>query len=381
MDNTKFNKQASSCTTPIVNALYSCYSEASKFFVCMLNNTTQTFTPSQYNKNYPQGIQQTFSYFRKDYNGAHFIVKYHGNNRNFIDAYYMTFNCCHTQIANQVTFTIRKDYIDFIKTQDKIDDLYFLAVAKFDEKIFRVPVKKVISYLNNKDVVLLNEKTEYPCYIVATSIAEELTWDESYQPFKASAYDYKYFKPEMIGHFVYSSFRKGVKARLVTWNSKGKKCDDIICRSIGEAYDKLTKAGIITISKRGFAKAIARKKAIAYELSNSAFMKVFVTLEIDAQIGDIDPFVRLEDVETTSPLSGEIETHQILIADLGETMVDDETQQKIRTTDVDQFDCKTHPFDKIYDDQYFENRPNFDNEIESTWRSIAAGNFQSIPIF
>ena len=374
MNNIVYNRQAKACATPIVNALYNCYSEASKFFICMLNNQTQTYTPAVQSKGgIIPGKPQTNSYFRKDYNGAHFIVKYHGNDKDFIDSYYMTFNCCHTQIANQITFTIRKDFIDFIKTQDDIDDMYFLAVAKFDEKIFRVPVKKVISNLNNKSAVSLNEKTEYPCYIIATSIAEELAWDDSYQQFKASKYEYKYFKPEMIGNFVYSSFRKGIKVRLVTWNAKGKKCDDIICRSIGEAYDKLTTAGVITIGKRGFAKAIAERKSITYELENSTFMRVFVTLEIDAQIGDIDPFVRLEDKEAISPLSGEVETQQSLVVDLGETTVDDETQQTIKTTDINKFDCKVHSLCELYNEQYHENRPNFDDEINNIWHSITTG--------
>jgi hypothetical protein len=358
MNNIIYNRQAKACATPIVNALYSCYSEASKFFICMLNNQTQTFTP--FNKS----NQQTVSYYRKDYNGAHLIVKYSGNHKNFIDKYYMTFNCSFNSRFNNTTFTIRKDYIAYLKEQADIEDLYFIAIDKFDEKIYRVSAKLVISKLNDESVVSLNEKTDQPCYIISTSFAEELSWNKTYQQFKASSYDYKYFRPEMIGNFVYSDFKKGIKVRLVTWNAKGKKCDDIICRSIGEAYDKLTTAGVITISKRGFSKAIAARKAITYEVESSVFMKVFVTTDIEIELGDIDPFIKLEETQVMSPITGEVESQPMLIEDLGEDYEDKETQQTIKMTEV--YSNDGLPYNRsymLYEDSYKEDAPKFDAEM------------------
>lgn len=366
MNNIIYNRQAKACATPIVNALYSCYSEASKFFICMLNNQTQTFMPSLFNKNYPQGVPQTFSYYRKDYNGAHLIVKYSGNHKNFIDKYYMTFNCSFNRQFNNTTFTIRKDYIDYLKEQADIEDLYFIAIDKFDEKIYRVSAKLVISKLNDKSVVSLNEKTDQQCYIISTSFAEELPWIETHQQFKATSYDYKYFRPEMIGNFVYSDFKKGIKVRLVTWNAKGKKCDDIICRSIGEAYDKLTTAGVITISKRGFSKAIAERKAITYEQENSLFMKVFVTTDIEIELGDIDPFIKLEETQVMSPITGEVESQPMLIEDLGEDSWDEDTQQTIKMTEV--YSNDNLPYNKLEmlnEEYYREDTPEFDKEINN----------------
>lgn len=363
MNNIIYNRQAKACATPIVNALYSCYSEASKFFICILNNQTQTFTP--FNKNCPQAV----SYYRKDYNGAHFIVKYSGSHKNFIDKYYMTFNCSFNSQFNNTTFTIRKDYIAYLKEQTNIEDLYFIAVDKYAKKIFRVSAKLVISKLNDKNKISLNEKTDQACYIISTSFAEELSWNETYQQFKATSYDYKYFKPEMIGNFVYSDFRKGIKVRLVTWNAKGKKCDDIICCSIGEAYDKLTTAGVITISKRGFSKAIAARKAITYEIESSVFMKVFVTTDIDFEIGDIDPFIKFEDKEIVSPINGDVETQPTIVENLGEDYEDEETLQTVKLTEV--YSNDNLPYNKpemLNEECYREEIPKFDEDIiQYTW--------------
>lgn len=333
----------------------------------MLNNQTQTFTP------FKASETQTVSYYRKDYNGAHFIVKYSGNHKNFIDQYYMTFNCSFNSLFNNTTFTIRKDYITYLKEETNIEDLYFIAIDKFAKKIYRVSAKLVISKLNDKTAVSLNEKTDQACYIISTSFAEELPWNETFQQFKATSYDYKYFKPEMIGNFVYSDFRKGIKVRLVTWNAKGKKCDDIICRSIGEAYDKLTTAGVITISKRGFSKAIAARKAITYEQEDSLFMKVFVTTDIDIELGDIDPFIKLEEIQTMSPITGEIESQPILIKELGEDYEDDETQQTVKMTKV--YSNDGLPYNRsymIYETYYQENAPQFDMEINIPYNDETA---------
>ncbi len=330
----------------------------------MLNNTTQTFTPSKSNKT------QTISYYRKDYNGAHFIVKYSDNHKNFIDKYYMTFNCSLNSQFNNTTFTIRKDYIAYLKEQTNIEDLYFIAIDKYAKKIYRVLAKLVISKLNDKNVVLLNEKTDQACYIISTSFAEELSWNETYQQFKVTVYDYKYFKPEMIGNFVYSDFKKGIKTRLVTWNAEGKKCDDIICRSIGEAYDKLTTAGVITISKRGFSKAIAERKAITYEIESSVFMKVFVTTDIDIEIGDIDPIIKFEAKEVVSPITGEVEFLPKVIDNFGEIYEDDETCQRVTMTEIYHTDetWAYHKPEMLNEEYYKEEAPKFDKDIiQYTW--------------
>lgn len=190
--------------------------------------------------------------------------------------YYITFNTLGMFAENNgefLSFSIRTDLITFWGKQDT-SNLYIMVVSNLDDKIYEIPVKKLISFIlqeTKKDpkvaqVRVLNKESAYPNFTI--ELSDEIISYESKQNHNIyqGIYNTDYYKPEYIANFVYAKYRCKNAVKVYAYDSKTMKpTGNKVYRSIKELFDELTKRKLYDKTYKTLQREVAKESMINLE--------------------------------------------------------------------------------------------------------------------
>lgn len=217
---------------------------------------------------------------RREYAGAHYFYSYR-DDKHFQwinELYYFTYNVLTWYGVR--SFSIRKDYIDYISLSDKLDILYFIVLDYEQQKMWKVPASEIKKRIHEKTAFYSDSSIYEDVIINLTNddYHEDMCFDEAVQNYEHS-FDPKYWQPQYIENFTYALHRNVTNTKLIIV----KKTDpnntyvNKTFKSISEAYEFSVKKGYDK-SYKTFQRAAAKSTIIEGKETY-----VFITTDMKAE--------------------------------------------------------------------------------------------------
>lgn len=203
---------------------------------------------------------------RAKHAGAHYYYSFQDEKEHCWkkELYYFTYNV--STWFGVPSFTIRKDYIDFISTSERLGILYFIVLDYIHQKMWKVDAKDIKRRIHDKTAFITNDTVYEDVVINLTNddYCEDMCFDEATKKHEKS-FDPKYWRPEYIENFTYATHRNATNTKVIIINKKThKEYLNKTFKSMKEAYDYSAGVGYDK-SYKTFQRAAAKSTIIEGE--------------------------------------------------------------------------------------------------------------------